>query len=625
MSENEDETAYEIGLVMAGAVSAGAYSAGVLDFLIQALEEWYTAKKERPEEVPDHDVRVKVMAGSSAGGMTGAIGAGAFGGEHAPVTSLPGNEPSVDVVQSNNLYSAWVDKIDIRPLLEAEDQSGDGPLTSLLDSSILNEIAETALDPPSNETEREYVADPMHLLLVLTNLKGVPYDITFEGNADVSHRTTRHTDYKEFVVSQSEPEGDSGSWLDPGTPTSPQWDALRQYALATGAFPGVLAPRGLTRARADYNRRDWDVPLRPDEEDARQCSERVPIQPSWPEDVRDDKEYRFLAVDGGAMNNEPFELARRRLAGEEEANPRSAAAVTRSVLMVDPLPSREPPDQAEEQDQDVLSVLGALFGSLLAEARFKPDELMLARSETVYSRYMIVPTRRDENDEKVAHPIASEMVRGFGGFLKRQFRVHDFQLGRRNCQQFLRKHFCIPKEECTDNPVFSHYDSRELDRFSFSPEKLDYDESEIQKYLEKYFEVPNGIDTYTEGYFGESKQDWGESDLSKYASGELDCISDERNRFADLNDEMMPIIPLIGSAKSEEFPLKWRTLQMRDQKLKELRSAFENRTKLVLENLLSQYIPGFAAKMAASWKKGDVVDRIMDRITSGLEEYDLRA
>lgn len=64
---------------------------------------------------------------------------------------------------------------------------------------------------------------------------------------------------------------------------------------------------------------------------------------------------------------------------------------------------------------------------------------------------------------------------------------------------------------------------------------------------------------------------------------------------------------------------------MEEEKIRELRSAFEDRTKLVLENILSQYIPDFAAKIAARWKKGDVVDQIMDRITSGLEDYDLRA
>jgi len=31
---------FEIGFVMAGAISAGAYSAGVLDFLVEALDPW---------------------------------------------------------------------------------------------------------------------------------------------------------------------------------------------------------------------------------------------------------------------------------------------------------------------------------------------------------------------------------------------------------------------------------------------------------------------------------------------------------------------------------------------------------------------------------------------------------
>lgn len=35
---------FEIGLVMAGAVSAGAYTARVIDFLLQALKEWEMAK-----------------------------------------------------------------------------------------------------------------------------------------------------------------------------------------------------------------------------------------------------------------------------------------------------------------------------------------------------------------------------------------------------------------------------------------------------------------------------------------------------------------------------------------------------------------------------------------------------
>ena len=88
---------FEIGLVMAGAVSAGAYTAGVIDFLIQALDEWEKAKEQARKDLaegkttdcPMHEVRIKVMAGASAGGMTAALAAGLVGMKFQSVTSLP--------------------------------------------------------------------------------------------------------------------------------------------------------------------------------------------------------------------------------------------------------------------------------------------------------------------------------------------------------------------------------------------------------------------------------------------------------------------------------------------------------------------------------------------------------
>src|SRR5687768_13154219 len=35
---------FELGIVLAGAVSAGAYTSGVMDFLIQALQSWEDAR-----------------------------------------------------------------------------------------------------------------------------------------------------------------------------------------------------------------------------------------------------------------------------------------------------------------------------------------------------------------------------------------------------------------------------------------------------------------------------------------------------------------------------------------------------------------------------------------------------
>ena len=60
---------------MAGAISAGAYSAGVMDFLMEALDAYEEAKKLDGWDGPVHDVRIPVMTGASAGGMTAAISA----------------------------------------------------------------------------------------------------------------------------------------------------------------------------------------------------------------------------------------------------------------------------------------------------------------------------------------------------------------------------------------------------------------------------------------------------------------------------------------------------------------------------------------------------------------------
>ena len=69
---------FEMGLVLAGAVSAGAYTAGVIDFIVEALDDYERARttgKDGGEtwDGPTHSVRLPVISGASAGGMTAAI------------------------------------------------------------------------------------------------------------------------------------------------------------------------------------------------------------------------------------------------------------------------------------------------------------------------------------------------------------------------------------------------------------------------------------------------------------------------------------------------------------------------------------------------------------------------
>src|SRR6201987_6475372 len=67
---------FELALVLGGTVSAGAYTAGAGDFLIEALDCLSTAQQEK--RAPDHRVRLKLIAGTSGGGVNAAIAAPAL-------------------------------------------------------------------------------------------------------------------------------------------------------------------------------------------------------------------------------------------------------------------------------------------------------------------------------------------------------------------------------------------------------------------------------------------------------------------------------------------------------------------------------------------------------------------
>jgi len=561
---------FEIGLVMAGAVSAGAYTAGVIDFLLQALSEWEQSKKSGSEEAPPHEVQLKVVTGASAGGMTAAILAAMINDSFTNITCLPGREPTQDEISRNKLYNAWVDQVDISKLLQANDlKNRDSKVTSLLDSTVLDEIADATIRFNAGGNRPDYISDMLHLYLTVTNLQGVPYDIHFEGRSGKGHTISQHTDFFHFLLSDQKPQSQETEWLDPKNENHPNWSLLKNVALATGAFPGGLAPRLVERPFSHYNLRAWPVPLRPDPSNTsalNKCTEMQAIAPSWPQHNHD--QFNFLSVDGGVMDNEPLELARQTLAGDNQFNPRGAENVSRSIIMVDPFPSERVTtlqERASLEDHDIVTVFSQLFGSLLAQSRFKPDELILANSDNIYSRFLIAPTRYTRDDQKARYPIASGFLKGFGGFMSKKFRMHDFQLGRRNCQQFLRRYFVLPVDQAKKNPIFSDYSEDDFDRFSYEK---------------------NGT------------------------------------RF-------LPIIPVVGDAKEEVFPLQWRTLEMTDGELDELRQKIDLRSKVVIDRLIDQYIDGgftrSAARVVAKFKRKKITDKIMGIIEDDLAEFKLKS
>jgi len=547
-----DAHVFEIGLVLAGAVSAGAYSAGVMDFLIEAIDRWYAAKESEaalnipPEKrmAPPHDIRLRAISGSSAGSMVAALAAVAL--NEAPFAVNPARLPG-KTDRTNKLYSSWVVEADIAKMLTATDlQKKDRKLSSLLDSSFLVNMAEETMNIQQPCRTRAYVADDLALFMCLTNLRGVPYSIDFQGGQGdsrgtgvIEHWMSNHADYLRFDVLKPggrldrEP-GTAGITLNPIPRSETEkaaWRKLAQTAVASGAFPLALAPRVIERDARDYDERRWTVsaPGSPSAD----CSERKKIPPDWNGDAPAD--YFFLAVDGGVMNNEPVEFARQEIAGVGRRNERSGYKATRAIVLIDPFPDAVPVGADYQADTGLFGVAGAIFQSLMAQAKFKIDELRLARDPTVFSRFVITPTRRKTGREgaKDRWPaLASNSLIHFGGFLNEAFRRHDFLLGRRNCQRFLQKYFILP----ADNPLFGGWPQR----------------------------------------------------LKEAGSPYLRVI------HVDGNDiYYLPIIPLVGDLNGETREPQPPWPEMPVAELKKLRKGIKIRTKLVLDQMVSGLIgPG---------------------------------
>ena len=300
--------AFKIGVNMAGAISAGAYTAGVLDFLTEALDEWYKARS-RGEAVLSHDVLIEVLAGASAGGMCAAISAAMLQEdfEHISDTAKRGTR--------NVLYESWVNRIDIRELLKTSDLKSGKPVVSLLDPEIIEQIAAYALNPGAPNSAdvlaapRPYVSPDLTLFLSLTNLRGVPYSLNAAAPSSLEETTLFFGDRIRFEAVRCRKEiafggmrssvgcheAGGGGWLG-------RTGGRRRWR--RGAFPVFLAPRLLKRNFAEYTPPMWEsVTSARGRYAAANSAEfflRVLAEP-----------LVTLNVDGGVTNNDPFNMALR--------------------------------------------------------------------------------------------------------------------------------------------------------------------------------------------------------------------------------------------------------------------------------------------------------------------------
>lgn len=455
---------FKVAINMAGAVSAGAYTAGVLDFLIEALEEWEKAKvafrnylaNPSPvapfmNPVPLHDVTIEAFSGASAGGMCAAIASVMVQRPFQHITD--GQAKNTD----NTFYEAWVNRIDISRLLAAEDIKGGKPLVSLLDSTVIDQIAEYALAFEGSPSTPPYISKTLTLFLTLTSIRGVPYRLYSDPSPDLDEFVSYYADRIRFEVTQSG-QNTVAALAKPlplDQPNAKTWSELRDAAKATGAFPIFLAPRKLTRDLADYAVPNW-VPI---------CGPNPtpPIASDLPGPPA--TTVQTLNIDGGVTDNDPFDLAHDYLAERNPkattnpaatgtltpSNPRGPLDANCAVISIAPFPSlnRYDPTFDLEKQKGVFPMLGRLVSLLISQSRFLGESLVVAAAAPTFSRFIIAPS--EDGRAKGGSPLQCASLGAFGGFMERSFRAHDFLLGRRNCQKFLKSYFVLPAE----NPIIA--------------------------------------------------------------------------------------------------------------------------------------------------------------------------
>ena len=454
---------FEIGLSLGGTVSAGAYTAGVLDFLIEALEEWETQKALEnslpafQRTVPWHQVRIKVISGASGGSVCAAVLAKALGYGFPHIDSSMTAATRQTRGPRNPLYALWVQTLDIAGFCDPKEgfSGKTDSLASLLNPEPLLRGCDLAANFPQGgpngvdqvSPPRPYVSEPLTLLMTLSNLTGVPYAVGYGGATGRQQCYRRHADYVRVESYYHGHGTPSVQWPDAyrvaGSPTASvpggtvtSWHEVARFARASGAFPVGFPPVKLERPAWHYYYQPISV--------GHGQGLVFPDLSSW--GISPGANYTFLCVDGGAFNNEPVELARRHLAGWTSRNDYEPQQARRAVILVDPFADASTPGPSDEQN--VAAASGALIGAWLANARFSTQDFLLAAEAGIRSRFLITAKRTGEGGQSLTggQALCSDPLGAFAGFLHPEYRNHDFFLGRRNCQYFLKEWFSLPAE-----------------------------------------------------------------------------------------------------------------------------------------------------------------------------------
>lgn len=463
---------FKLCLTMAGAVSAGAFTAGVLDYLLETLELWEKAKEKNrsltpnhPEydhTIPMHKVEIDVISGSSAGGITGTLTLlSLIDGNYKPV-----NKENPNGI-NNKFYESWVEMADdeksdtIKKLLQRDDLKHYDEVRSLLNTEAIEVIANNALSIKKIKKTPQYASNSLDVILTTTNLRGLNFMVNFNGSEknsinDNGTLITNHGGFLRYKLKNDTfkpgiPDDDESLYYVLDVSKEKDINYLKDATLSTAAFPIGLKSRKISIS-SEYIKRYPKYLFNK----AKGVRAIIPE-----EDV-----YSFNSIDGGVINNEPYGIGLKVL---HEKNDDLQSENNYAVVMIDPFPNKDH-NISPSSGSSILDVAKGMFKALRNQVMFNQDGILEALDTSNRTKFLIEPIRKAEvngKHERVKNDLASAPISGFAGFLSKEFRKHDFQLGRKNCQNFLRYYFAV-KEENIEQRLGVNAHDKSKERFEFA-------------------------------------------------------------------------------------------------------------------------------------------------------------
>ncbi|MDT8435735.1 MAG: DUF3376 domain-containing protein [Gemmatimonadota bacterium] len=459
----------KIALVLGGGVSLGSYIAGTVTEILRALASGG----------PAGPVRLQVITGTSAGALNAALAARAL-------TVNPGVAPWLE--------KAWVDGADAAWLLNPGRRARAG----VLDPTVLEDLTRALIagGPASDDAPSSAVGDPLRVGVTLASLHGVRYDFRygFLNDPERAFGTRRYADAMDFEIRPGAAADPAWERLREAALASaafpfafpPRRILRRQDEYPGGRLPGGAGretemwyvdgglfdatPLGLAKdlveRDAAHRGADWRYVLV--EPTLRASGDGRSTRAGAPESVAALAADLTRAVLGQSaaqdwiranrMNarleilhallerlpemddrlTDPDDVVLGRYVGdlaERVAEMHVAAAPTGggergADPVVDVLDRDIERIEADPRYADVLASAGSRPGrSRLAKLIYVLESASGLRDKDVLPLYLVAPSSDDE--------LAGDYLGGFGGFLHREWRAHDFRAGRSDARRLL--------------------------------------------------------------------------------------------------------------------------------------------------------------------------------------------